>query len=134
MCIDPSKCALVLSVDLSACLRNPDTGRLDAGSIANLLGISRAEIARLCGVSEQSIDQNPSAPRIQAKLQPFEDVAQLLHWCGGSEAELRVWLKRPNRDFPVLDGQKPSPLDLILRGHVELIAQKVHNLRMGHPS
>ena len=119
---------------LGARLRDQATGRLDANRIGDLLGISLTDIAQLCGVSTESINQNPSSFGIQAKLQPLENVAQALFWCGGSEAKLRSWLNRPNRDFPEMDGRKPSPLDLILLGHPELVAQKVHGLRTGQPS
>jgi len=115
-------------------LRDPLTGRLDANRIADLLGISRVNMARLCGVSMQRLNQSPASSGIQAKLQSLEDVAQALGWCGGSEIKLRAWLNRPNHDFPEVYGQKPSPLDLILLGHAKLVAQKVHNLRTGHPS
>jgi putative toxin-antitoxin system antitoxin component (TIGR02293 family) len=116
-------------------LRNPDNGRLDANLIADLLGLSLPDIARSCGVSKQSLNQNPASPGIQTKLQSLDDVAQaLLLWCGDNEAKLRDWLNRPNRDFPELNGQTPSPRDLILRGHPELVTQKIHNLRTGHPS
>lgn len=121
--------------DPRARLRDSATGRLDAIAIADLFGISRANIARLCGVSTQGIEQDSSSTAIQAKLQPLEDIAQaLLIWCSGREAKFRAWLNRPNRDFPAMDGQKPSPLNLILRGHAELVAWKVHNLLTGHPS
>jgi hypothetical protein len=115
-------------------LRDPGTGRLDANRIADLLGISRTDIARICGVSEKSLDQTPADSAIQAKLQPLEGVAYALLWCGGSMAKLHVWLNRPNRDLPMVNGKRPSPLDLILSGHAELVARKVHNLRTGHPS
>jgi hypothetical protein len=115
-------------------LRDLGTGQLDANRIADLLGISRPDIARLCGVSEQSLNQTPAGPAIQTKLQPLEDVAHALLWCGGSMAKLHAWLNRPNRDFPMVNGKRPSPLDLILSGHAELVARKVHNLRTGHPS
>jgi hypothetical protein len=122
------------SLDLNARLRDPSTGGLDANIIAGLLGISRADIARLCGVSEQRLTQTPADSGIQTKLQPLEDVAQALHWCEGNAAKLHAWLNRPNRDFPVVNGKIPSPIELILGGHAELVAQVVHNLRTGHPS
>jgi hypothetical protein len=122
-------------LDISARLRDPDTGRLDARRISDLLGIKITDLAeKVCGTRKQNLSQNPTSAGIQAKLQPLEDVAQALLWCGGSEPKLRAWLNRPNRDFPEVDGKKPSPLDLILRGHAELVAQKVHNLRTGQPS
>lgn len=48
-------------------------------------------------------------------------------------AKVRVWLNRPNRDFPKIDGNRHSPLDLILCAHTELVAQKVYELRTGIP-
>lgn len=121
-------------LDLSARLRDPANGRLDAKAIATLLGIPLTDLARLCAVSKQNLSQNPTSAGIQAALQVFDEIAQALLWCGGSEAKFRAWINRPNRDFPEVDGKKPSPLDLILRGHAELVAQKAHNLRTGQPS
>lgn len=115
-------------------LRDLGTGRLDANLIAELLGISRPDIARLCGVSEQILNQTPAGFAIQDKLEPLEDVAQALRWCGGNKAKLHAWLNHPNHDFPEVDGKKCSPLDLILGGHMKLVAHKVHNLCTGHPS
>ena len=134
MRVAPRKRLPIHSTDLRIRLRNPATGRLDASPIAALLGISLYDIARLCDVSTESISQNPSSSGIQAKLQLLEGVTYALRWCDGSEAKFRAWLSCPNRDFPEMNGQKLSPLDLILQGHVELVAQKVHNLRAGHPS
>jgi hypothetical protein len=122
------------SLELSTRLRNPTTGALDANLIADLLGISHADIARLCGVTKENLKKSPSSSGIQAKLQPLEDVAHALLWCGGSEAKFRAWLNRPNHDFSAVDGKKPSPLNLILLGHAELVAQKAYNLRTGQPS
>lgn len=115
-------------------IRDFGTGRIDANRIADLLGISHPDLARLCDVSEQRLNQNPAGPHIQSKLQVLENVAHALLWCDGSETKLRAWLNHPNRDFPEVDGQKLSPMDLILRGHAELVAWKVHNLCAGHPS
>lgn len=121
-------------LDLSARLRNPRTGRLDANRISELLGITQTDLARLCGVTKQSLNKTPASAGIQDKLQPLEEVAQALLWCGGSEPKLRAWLNRPNPDFPQFEGRTPSPMDLILGGHAPLVARKVHNLRTGHPS
>lgn len=122
-------------LDLSKDLRDSQNGRLDARPIARLLGISLTDLAtKVCGVSKQALSQRPSSGKIQDQLKPLEEIAQLLHWCGGDESKLRAWLQRPNRDFPLVDGCTPSPLDLILRGHAEIVANKVHNLRTGHPA
>jgi hypothetical protein len=122
-------------LDVSARLRDPASGRLDATRISNLLGISKSDLAtKVCGVSRQTLGQNPTSAGLQEKLQPLEGVAQALIWCGGDEAKLRAWLNRPNRDFPQVGGVTPSPMDLILQGHAPVVARKVGNLRTGHPA
>jgi hypothetical protein len=121
--------------DLSARLRDPKTGRLDAKKISDLLGISMTSLAtRVCRITKQALNQSPASSGIQEKLQALEDVSQLLFWCAGDEGKLRAWLKRPNRDFPEMEGKIPSPMDLILCGHADIVARKVHNLRTGHPA
>ena len=131
----PGKLSLADPLDLSTRLRDPATGRLDARKLAELLGMSSTALAtKVCGVTKQAINQSPASAGIQEKLQPLEDIAQLLFWCGGDESRLRAWLNRPNRDFPDVNGKVPSPMDLILRGHAEIVAQEVQNLRVGNPS
>jgi len=123
------------SLDISTRLRDPASGRLNAAHFVDLLGISSSDLAtKVCGVSKQAISQNPTSAGIQDKLQPLEEIALLLHWCGGDAAKLRAWLMRPNRDFPAISGKTPSPMDLILLGHAPIVAQKAHNLLTGHPA
>jgi hypothetical protein len=123
------------SLEISKHLRDPNSGRLDAQKIAALMGISITNLAtKVCGVTKQALSQGPTSGGIQGKLQPLEDVAMGLLWCGGDGAKFRAWLNRPNRDFPLVKGKTPSPLDLILSGHAAIVASKVHQLRTGHPA
>lgn len=119
---------------VSTRLRDPASGRLDALKVAGLLGIVPARLARLCGVSRQNLGQSPTSAGIQAALQPLENVAEGLSWCGGDEGKFRAWLNRPNPDFPKVHGKTLSPMDLILQGHAPIVARKVANLRTGHPA
>lgn len=122
-------------LEFSKRLRDSATGRLDARQFTALLGISLTDLAtKVCGISKQALAQCPTSAGIQKKLQPLEEIAQLLFWCGGDEEKLRAWLNRPNRDFPPVEGRAPSPMDLILLGHAGIVANKAHNLRTGHPS
>lgn len=122
-------------LDVSTRLRDPATGRLDATRISDLFGISKSDIAtKICGVSRQALGQNPTSAGVQDKLQPLEEVAQALIWCGWDEAKFRAWLNRPTRDFPQIGGRTPSPMDLILLGHAAVVARKAENLRTGHPA
>lgn len=122
-------------LDVSASLRDPKTGRLDARKLAELMGISGTDLAtKVCGISKQALNQSPFSLGIQGKLQPLEEIAQLLSWCGHDEKKLRAWLNRPNRDFAPLDGEILSPMRLILLGHADIVANEARNLRLGHPS
>lgn len=121
-------------LELGQPLRDPDSGRLDARKIATLLGISLTDLAtKVCGVTKQNLSQSPTSAGIQDKLADLEEIAGLLSWCG-SEAKLKAWLKRPNRDFAPLNGRILSPVDLILMGRARSVANKVHHMLLGHPS
>ena len=90
-------------------------------------------VCKVCGVTKQNLSQSPTSAGIQDKLADLEEIAGLLPWCG-SEAKFKAWLKRPNRDFALLDGKILSPLDLILMGRARSVANKVHHMLLGHPS
>lgn len=109
-------------------------GRLDAGKIAKLFGLSMAEMGTLCGVSKQSIHANPTSKGIQEKLEPLVKAARGVLWCGGDESKFKTWLNQPNPDFPEYEGRQLSPLDLIRMGHAQVIADKVQSLLTGHPA
>jgi hypothetical protein len=129
-----AKAASADPLDISVRLRDPDTGRLDAMKIAGLFSMSLTDLAKVCGVSKQSLSQNPTSAGMQERLQPLEEIAQFLQWCGDDEPKFRAWLKRPDRGFARIGGRAPSPMDLILAGHAEIAAHKVRNLTTGHPA
>lgn len=115
-------------------LSDKTSGRLDAGKIARLFGLSMAEMGTLCGVSKQSVHANPTSKGIQEKLEPLVKAARGVLWCGGDESKFKSWLNQPNPDFPEYEGRQLSPLDLIRMGHAQVIADKVQNLLTGHPA
>ena len=115
-------------------LSDETSGRLDAGKIAKLFGLSMAEMGALCGVSKQSVHANPTSKGIQEKLEPLVKAARGVLWCGGDESKFKTWLNQPNPDFPEYEGRQLSPIDLIRMGHAQVIADKVQNLLTGHPA
>ncbi|RYD30161.1 MAG: hypothetical protein EOP86_20450 [Verrucomicrobiaceae bacterium] len=122
-------------LDISARLRDPRTGRLDARKLGELMGLSLTDLAvKVCGITKQALSQSPSSTGIQDKLRPLEEIAHFLDWCGHDEGRFRAWLNRPNRDFAPLNGKILSPMQLILLGHAGVVAHQVRNLRLGHPS
>lgn len=115
-------------------LSDTASGRLNAAKIAALYGLSTAEMGKICGVSKQAIHANPTSKGIQDKLEPLAKAARGLLRFGDDEAKFKAWLNQPNEDFPIYEGRRPSPLDLIRMGHTQVIADKIQNLLTGHPS
>lgn len=120
-------------LEISQSLRDGTTGRIDAAKVAGLLGLTMTEMGKVCGVTKQAISKNPTSKRLQVKLQPLVEVARGLLWFGGDEGKFKVWLRTPNPDFPKFRGRQISPLDVIQKGHAQVVADKVQNLLAGHP-
>lgn len=118
---------------ISARLRDPATGRLDATKVGDFFGLKNTELATLCGVSKQSIGQNPTSLGIQGKLAALDVAARGLLLCRGDEAQFKVWLSSPNPDFVRLEGRHASPLELIRLGHAQVVADHVTRKLYGTP-
>jgi hypothetical protein len=119
-------------LDISAQLRDPHNGRLNAKKVAQFFGLKLAELAGILGhSSKQNLSQNPTSAGVQEALSPFEDAALGLFWFRHNRANFLAWLNKPNRDFVKLEGRHPSPLDLIRMGHVRVVANHVRNLLLG---
>ncbi len=118
----------------SVLLRDPQSGRLDARRVASLYGLPVAELAKLAGRTRQAVNQNPSSIQLQEFLQDFEEAATYLRRCDKDPAKFRMWLNKPNREFPKLGSRNASPMDFIKRGHISVVATLVRNLNTGHPS
>lgn len=111
-----------------------DPSSMTPAGISELFGFSRSQLAKSVGSSEDLLVQTPLAPDLQAALQPFGEIAYYLRRCGGDAGAFQTWLSSPCEDFALMKGKRPSPRDLILAGHPQLVALYVTNLRLGHPS
>jgi len=109
-------------------LRNDESGRLDAKQIATVFGMTLADIARGINKSLQMVHRNPDAKSLQKALFPFERIASALLRITGTEKGLKVWLNAPNEAFP-----GKLPIELIIAGQVELLADMLEDVLVGHP-
>lgn len=76
-------------------LRNENTGRLDAGQIANFFGLSLNEFARLLGRPHTSVHKTPDSVRLKNSLYPYERVLSAAKHILGDEKTMRtfkIWL------------------------------------------
>jgi hypothetical protein len=103
------------------------SGKLSANNVASVLGLSVAELATLVGRTRQALSKTPDADSLQVLLQPFERVARLRAVL--SKDDFRRWLHLVNDE---LDGQ--TPLEMIRRGQIAVIAERVEDMLTGSPS
>jgi hypothetical protein len=108
-------------------LRAP-SGRLDATRIAEVFGLSAAELARQIGVTRQRLSKTPDAEALQPLLRPYERIARLRTVF--SDADFKAWLHTPNEHLE--DGD--PPIAYLKEGAREALAAFAENMLTGAPS
>lgn len=104
-----------------------DAGRLSAGRIAEVFGLSAAGLAALLGRSRQTVAKTEDAPGLQPALRPFERIARLRAVLPAGD--FRRWLNQPS---PALGDR--SPLDVIRGRQAEAVADLVEDMLSGSPA
>lgn len=104
-----------------------ESGRLSAHKVAEAFGISLSRLAELGGRQKQALSKTPDSPRLQEFLRPFERVARLRSVF--PDEDFRAWLRRPMGDL----GDQ-SPLDLILSGRIDVVADYAEDMLLGTPA
>ncbi len=110
-------------------LRNDESGRLDANKIAEVFGLTMADMAVSIGRPRTTIIKTPDCTKLQVKLRDFERIAGGLLTITGSIKGLKMWLNSP---APNLDNH--MPIEAIRLGKIELLAGWVDDARLGSPS
>jgi two-component SAPR family response regulator len=109
-------------------LRNQDSGRLDAKKIANAFGMSLADVSRSIGKSLQTVHRTSDSKSLQKDLFSYERIASALSRISNADNALKLWLNSPNNAFP-----ENLPVDLIITGHAEMLADLLEDVLLGHP-
>ena len=109
-------------------LRNDRSGRLDAKLVAGAFGMSLSDLCRSIGKNLQTVHQTPDSAKLHKSLAPFERIASALLKISGSPKGLKVWLNAPNDAFP-----DELPIDIVKQGHIELLADLLEDVLLGHP-
>lgn len=109
-------------------LHNSKNGRLDAGLIADWMGVSLTRFSKFLGRSPQTVHKTPSAQRLQKGLSVFSRVVSSLKSLFDTQERGRIWLNAPN---PNLDGV--TPISLFERRKVEVVAELLEDALLGHP-
>ncbi len=110
-------------------IRDPGTGRIHAGRLAEALGVRQAQLARALGVRRQLLSENPTSERIQARAARLELLLLEVAAMVGDLAQARMWLHTPT---PIW-GEK-STWQVIEEGGLEDALAFVLSLKEGLPS
>jgi len=102
-------------------------GRLSAKCIASVFGITLSQLAKALGKSKQALSKTPDAKNLHPLLRPYERVARLRVF--KDDHAFKVWLAASN---PHLDGA--SPIELLLNGEGQCVADLVEDMMLGNPS
>jgi hypothetical protein len=105
---------------------NVQSGRYDARGLAELLGVSVADVARIIKEHPDSVRRRPDARRYQSG---FRDLARLLVWLRRalkSDSSIRMWLNAASEEL----GGK-SPLELMLSGRLGVVTDQVYAAMSG---
>lgn len=103
------------------------SGKLSAERVAEVFGLSKAELAGLLHRSRQSVWKTPDADSLQEPLRPFERVARLR--AALSAGDFRKWLHLANREL----GNR-TPIDWIREERAPAVADLVEDVLTGSPS
>jgi len=102
-----------------------DSGRLDAGKIADTFGLPLAELARQIGQSKQRISKTPDSEALQPLLRPYERIARLRTVL--ADKDFKAWLNTSNEHLE--DGD--APMDYLKAGAQESLAHFAENMLTG---
>jgi CheY-like chemotaxis protein len=110
-------------------LHEPSSGRLDAGRIAEYLGIPLSGLSKCLERSVAGVHKSPSAPAIQLLLAPIARSIAILARLLGSRENVRIWVNSPHPD---LDGR--TPLSVILEGRATVVTEMLEAALAGQPA
>ena len=110
-------------------IRDPKTGRIHAGRLAEALGVKQAQLARALGVRRQLLSENPTSERFQAQAAKLETLLQEVAAMVGDLPRARMWLHTPT---PIWN--EKSTWQVIEEGGIEDALSFVLALKEGIPS
>lgn len=109
-------------------LRNERSGRIDAQTVADYLGVPLRKLAGAVNVGYAGIHKTPDSPRAQEKLRPVVRVLELANRAFGNAEQVRKWLNRPLYEL-----EDDSPLAVILAGEAGAVETLLVNALTGIP-
>lgn len=106
-------------------LAEPAKRFLAPARIARFLGLRRDDLARLSGVSRNTLTRAPQSPKVQARLAHILRVLKSAEESFGNADEAVLWFKFE----PLADYDYKQPIDLVAEGHADAVLACLERLR-----
>lgn len=110
-------------------LHDPDSGRIDARRVAAYLNISLKDLAAALEKNYTTVQKTPTAASLQEALRPIKRSLQILEEVLGDRISVLAWWNSPHPDLGLR-----CPLDLLLAGHGQSVADMLEAAVLGTPS
>jgi hypothetical protein len=106
---------------------DPTTGLIDAKRFAEATGFTLAEMSHILERTMRGITKNPTAPKIQDKLNRLIVLwISLLDLLDRSDENVRIWLRAPHPDL----GYR-SPISCLEKGQFTVVESLVDSMETG---
>ncbi len=109
-------------------LHDGKTGRVNAQSLADYMGVPLKRLAEGLGLVYKTVHRNPAAEAIQGALQPVKRALDILDDFFRKPELVRAWLNTPHPD---LDGS--TALETILNNETRAVLILLENALAGVP-
>lgn len=110
-------------------LHHPISSRLDAGRVADALGLSLKAFSDAHGLKYRTVHKTPDAAALQPLLSRYHRIISLLERILEDPADVQIWLNTPLPDFA-----DHSPVQMILDGHGQAVRELLEDLLAGLPA
>jgi len=110
-------------------LHDLSTGRLDAGRIADFLGISLSSFSKFSDMSVAGLHKSPASSSLQVFLIPIARSVTILSQLLGRKEAVRTWMNSPHPD---LGGR--TPISVIQEGKARAVSELLESALAGQPS
>jgi CheY-like chemotaxis protein len=110
-------------------LHDPVTGRLDAGRVAEYLGVALSAFAKAADMSVAGLHKSPASMSLQEVLIPIARSLAILFQLLGSKESVQTWMNSPHPD---LGGR--TPISVILEGKARAVSDMLEAALAGQPS
>ncbi|CDZ34555.1 DUF2384 domain-containing protein [Neorhizobium galegae] len=111
----------------AAAFREPQSALLSARRVADLLGLTHAELAKLIGVARNTLTAKSGARKVDMALSPVVRILAMASEMAGDENRAAIWFKHQ----PIPGWAGKTAYDLVGEGKADKVLAYLEAVRSG---